>query len=123
MMVEPMIVEHMGGEPPTGNQSSTANIRARRNENRFVHGADLVGIFVVFGFYFLRKPEPPFCHRQQDRLRNGVVGVLGHAQAFGCVASMILGSRHYTSLGATASMRSPNNLFPRNQSDRGQRVN
>jgi hypothetical protein len=61
----------------------------------FAQDSDSIGIFVVLRFDFLREPKPSLSHREEERLRRGVIGLLGHAQAFGCVAAMILGVGHY----------------------------
>jgi hypothetical protein len=60
----------------------------------FVQDSDLIGNFIVLGFDFLREPKPSFRHHEEERLSRGVLDLLGHAQAFGCVAAMILGAGH-----------------------------
>jgi hypothetical protein len=64
-------------------------------KSAFVQDQDLTGIFIVLGFDFLREPKPSFRHREEECLRRGVRGLLGHAQAFGRIAAMILGAGHY----------------------------
>jgi hypothetical protein len=63
-------------------------------KSAFVQDSDLIRIFSVLGIDFLSEPKPSFRHREEERLRRGVLGLLGHAQAFGCVAAMILGAGH-----------------------------
>jgi hypothetical protein len=87
-------------------------------KSAFGEDSDLIGIFILSRFDFLREPKPSFRHREEERLRNGVFDLLGHAQAFGCVAAMILGAGHYApSLDAQGTNAGRHQRFPGHLAD------